>query len=707
MKKIALLLIFGILVSGCISVEKEKPQETPTETETPIKTEPPQEITVEQKFASYSLYPVDVTPNAKAYDFVPENMGNFYLTETQKKILEEKGFVVIPAYSKQFYEVYKGCRENNIPIFVTTDSMLHTYHIMYDYTLRILEVKKFLEDLETLTQSMLNASIEQYNSSEGKIKEAARKNVAYFSVAMKLLNENYKVSDLVKKEVDEELSLIKKHKGFSFSPIFGYREDYSQYVPRGHYTRSEDLERYFKAMMWYGRIMFRLEPGKTPEMIEKGREETRQAILIVLSLKNKELELWDRIYEPTVFFVGKTDDLNVYEYKAIIKKVYGDSIDDIEEKLDEFIEEAKKYRDPKINSSFVYDIEKPEDVTKGFRFMGQRFIPDSYMFQQLVYNKVLQYQGNDRPFTMVPSQAGPIRGFPRGLDVFAVLGSEEALNILEEEGDTDYIKYDEQMEKLRDEFSSLNENDWTQNLYWNWLYSLLPLIDEGKEGYPEFMQNKAWTRKELFTALGSWTELRHDTILYAKQSYTIKATAMPTPPEMTKGYVEPQPYVYARLASLTKMTREGLEERGLLLDEYKTKLEELENLLLKLKTISEKELENKTLSDEEYGLIWNIGETLEQLCTFETAVESEADESIEIIADVHTDTNTSQVLEEGVGNAFTILVIVNVEGKTYITEGAVFSYYEFKWPMSDRLTDEKWQEMEKPELPKWTEEFIS
>jgi len=308
---------------------------------------------------------------------------------------------------------------------------------------------------------------------------------------------------------------------------------------------------------------------------------------------------------------------------------------------------------------------------------------------------------------MVPSQAGPIRGFPRGLDVFAVLGSEEALNILEEEGDTDYIKYDEQMEKLRDEFSSLNENDWTQNLYWNWLYSLLPLIDEGKEGYPEFMQNKAWTRKELFTALGSWTELRHDTILYAKQSYTIKATAMPTPPEMTKGYVEPQPYVYARLASLTKMTREGLEERGLLLDEYKTKLEELENLLLKLKTISEKELENKTLSDEEYGLIWNIGETLEQLCTFETAVESEADESIEIIADVHTDTNTSQVLEEGVGNAFTILVIVNVEGKTYITEGAVFSYYEFKWPMSDRLTDEKWQEMEKPELPKWTEEFIS
>jgi len=580
---------------------------------------------------------------------------------------------------------------------------------MYDYTLRILEAEIFVKDLETLTQSMIDASMDEYNSSEGKIKEAARKNIAYFSVAMKLLNENYEVPELVKDEVNKELSLIDEHKGFSFSPIFGYREDYSQYLPRGHYTRSEDLKRYFKAMMWYGRMTFRLKPGETPEMIEKGREETRQAILIVVSLKGKELKLWDKIYEPTVFFVGKTDDLNVYEYIALVEKIYGESfsINDIDDKLDEFIEEAEKYRDPKINSSFVYDYEKPENVTKGFRFMGQRFIPDSYIFQELVYNKVLQYQGNDTPFTMVHSDAGPIRGFPRGLDVFAVLGSEEALKILKEEGDTEYINYDKQMEKLREEFSSLNENDWTQNLYWNWLYSLLPLLEEKKEGYPKFMQNRAWTRKELNTALGSWTELRHDTILYAKQSYTPKATGIPTLPKMTKGYVEPQPYVYARLASLTRMTIEGLEKRELLLDEYRTKLEELENLLLNLKTISEKELENKTLSKEDYELIWNIGTKLENLCTFETAVESEADESIEVIADVHTDTNTSQVLEEGIGNAFPIFVIVSVEGKTYITEGAVFSYYEFKWPMSDRLTDEKWQQMEKPELPRWTELFIS
>ncbi|MEA1994131.1 MAG: DUF3160 domain-containing protein, partial [Euryarchaeota archaeon] len=691
MKKIAVMFIIGIVLAGCISEEEPEKTEVPVETpETPPgppgETTSP-EIVVEQGFAPYKPYTVNVTPHTEEYKFTPDNMENFYLTEDQKSLLKENGFVIIPGQSKQFYEEYKQCKESNTPIFVTTDSILHTYHILYDYTLRIVETGRFIGDLETLTHSMIDASMEQCNSSEGKIKEAARKNVAFFAVAMKLLDPGYEVPSIVEEEVNKELSLIKQHKGFVSSPIFGYREDYSQYVPRGHYTRSEELKRYFKAMMWYGRIMFRLKPGKTQEAIEQGREETRQAILIVSSMNEEDMELWDRIYEPTVFFVGKTDDLNVYEYKAIIQKVYGELVGDINAKLDKFIAVAQQYRDPRINSSFVYDTENHEDVTKGLRFMGQRFIPDSYMFQQLVYDKVLQYTGSGKPFTLVPSQAGPIRGFPRGLDVLAVLGSEEALDILEEEGDTEYIKYDEQMEKLRTEFSSLTEKDWTQNLYWNWLYSLLPLLEEKKEGYPAFMQNSAWARKQLFTGLGSWTELRHDTILYAKQSYTYAATAMPTQPELTKGYVEPQPHLYARLASLAKMTREGLEERGLLLDEYRTKLEDLEELLLTLATISEKELENKPLTREEYETIWNIGETLEKLCTFEKAVESETDKSVEVIADVHTDTNSGRVLEEGVGRVFRVLAVVNVEERTYITEGPVFSYYEFKQPMDDRLTD--------------------
>ena len=66
------------------------------------------------------------------------------------------------------------------------------------------------------------------------------------------------------------------------------------------------------------------------------------------------------------------------------------------------------------------------------------------------------------------------------------------------------------------------------------------------------------------------------------------------------------------------------------------------------------------------------------------------------------------LLEEGVGDAFVIFAVVPIEGQTVLTMGAVFSYYEFTHPMSDRLTDEAWQAMSpKPDRPVWTQSFIT
>ncbi len=691
MRKIITLFVICILVTGCITQkpQAEKPEKT-EESEIPEESKPPESQIPEgepvmallYQFASYYQIPVTFTGISESYPFEPENLDQFTLSPDQMEAIRTNGFVVVPSWYPQFYDVYKDCKSNNVPIFVTTDSLLHTYHILYDYTLRILEVEQFSHDLLLLTQTMRDVSLRYYQETED---EAALKNVAYFCVAGRLLDESFDTPSEVQSMVQQELNLIERHEGFTFSPIFGYREDYSQYVPRGHYTRSETLEKYFKAMMWYGRIMFRL----------KSEMETKQALYIVKAIGDTgTLDLWDKIYEPTVFFVGKTDDLNVFEYDALAKEVYGEdfTVSDLQdpERLSQFISRAWLLRDPRINSSWVKDDEKMEEETKGFRFMGQRFIPDSYMFQQLVYDKV-------------GTPTNP-RLFPKGLDVMAVLGSDKALDYLESE--KQYLNYEEQMEALRTEFSSLDQTVWTQNLYWMWLYCLLPLLEEKDSRYPLFMQSDAWIDKELYTALGSWTELRHDTLLYAKQSYTIKATGIPAQPGLTKGYVEPNPYVYARLASLARMMREGLEKRNLLLPEYSEKLNTLEQLLLQLKTISEKELSGKSLATDEYRLIWNIGDTLEMLTTFETAVETETDESVAIVADVHTDVNTSMVLEEGVGEVFLIFVVVKVDGRILITEGGVFSYYEFLQPMSNRLTDEQWQSMERPPLPEWTKSFI-
>jgi len=689
-------------------------------------------------FAAYVPVPVDIVPAAPAYTPDLDTVANpdlvSWLNETQKAALEANGFVVVPQGYEQIYQIYQQADDAGTPAFVTTDAMLHAFHILYDYALRLAEIEHFIADLEALNAAMVEAAEANYAATEASVQEAARQNLAFFAVATKLLTPDADVPASVRDVVEEEMALIKAHAGITFSPIFGYREDYSQYVPRGHYTRNADFERYFRAMMWYGRLSFHLV---NPDDPEAARRETRGALLIVRALHavkaggEPALDVWERIYEPTVFFVGAADDLTVYDYAAVAQQVYGGLPDPValadEAQLEAFISAARQLRPPAIVGGYVTDQEDPEEIAMGFRFMGQRFIPDSYMFQQLVYDQVKGYRGSDEPFTMSPSQAGPIRGFPRGLDVPAVLGSGRALEILTAEGDTDYNGYAEQLAKLQGEFAALPEEQWTANLYWNWLHTLRPLLRpelvlsgvEGPaeglevkgEGYPTFMQSPAWTDKDLHTWLGSWTELRHDTILYAKQSYAVMATGIMPEPELARGYVEPRPEVYARLAALTAQMQAGLGRRNLLNDEMAGKLERMEGLLLMLKTISEKELRGEGLIEEEYATIRFIGDELEHLTTFSEEIEgqitSQADERMALIADVHTDPNTNQVLEEGVGDAFPIYVVVLVEGRQVVALGGVFSYYEFKWPIGDRLTDESWQAMSpRPNRPAWTGSFI-
>ncbi len=196
-------------------------------------------------------------------------------------------------------------------------------------------------------------------------------------------------------------------------------------------------------------------------------------------------EIWDRIYTVTAFYVGLADDLTPYEYLGAVDKVFGSSFEPtILENEDNFFTlktELALLPSPKIfggtGNVFVSPPITPEslnevlDKTKGMRFMGQRFIPDSYMFQHLVFPEVLDYIGNavPKPFTYGFDGAGWTRCYPRGLDVMAILGSDRAGTILIEEGDTDYIDYWLRFNELKVEFDALDLSDWNRNLYWGWL----------------------------------------------------------------------------------------------------------------------------------------------------------------------------------------------------------------------------------------------
>ena len=222
---------------------------------------------------------------------------------------------------------------------------------------------------------------------------------------------------------------------------------------------------------------------------------------------------------------------------------------------------------------------------------------------------------------------------------------------------------------------------------------------------------------------GSFTELKHDTVLYAKQ---VMAEMGGGPPEELddRGYVEPETEVYRRFAELAEQTAAGLQVYGILDPADRENLTRLASLARSLETISRKELRNERLSDEEYDLIREYGGTLEHFWI--EAVKDRTDAEYldareipaSLVTDIATDPNGT-VLQAANGRPAQIYVIVPVDGALRIASGVVYNFYQFCQPLSARLTDSEWRQMigewmspdgrfhqdETPEKPWWTQSY--
>jgi hypothetical protein len=724
---LALLTLAGIacsLLPGLATPSAEPPSTAPPPGTPGAVSTPAASDVYPPVFAAYNLQDVRLPDSFTGYDLpldletIP-GLDGFELSEEQRALLRENGFVVDlpgPETFLEFYQIYEDFRYSDGPLFVTSDSILHVYHLLFDKILRDLEVDYFIPTLESLTATMLTTSLEQYQSVAGTpLEEPARRNVAFFSVASRLLGSPEAVAPDVADLVEDELALIEEASQSVPSPIWYrddlpedmlLREDYSQYIPRGHYTRSEALERYFRTMMWYGRLTFRLTDAF----------ETERALLITRALRTAvapdgatAVELWQRIYEPTTFLVGKADDLSYFEYAGLSDTVFGanaplEAFGDAD-LVAAFIDAADELPPPQINSMWVWIWQDQETVTKGLRFMGQRFTIDAYVFQQMIWRRVGTLENP--------------RGLPTALDFFAALGSEDALGILEDMGHRQYENFDTQMERVRGQLAALEIDSWTQNVYWAWLYTLEPLITPLDQRFPEFMRTEAWRLRNLNAALGSYTELKHDTILYAKQ--VMAEMGGGGSEEIPRGYVEPNPEVFARMLALAEMTRDGLQARDLLSDRIGNALTNLIDLIAFLKRIAEAELAQEELSDEDYLRILFVGGELEALTLAASDCDEEgpacrdlSDQQAPLVADIATGTSPHvtglAVLEEGVGRPARIFVVLP-DSPRRLAVGAVFTYYEFVLPAADRMTDEEWQAMleqgANPPPPEWTQAFMA
>ena len=659
----------------------------------------------------YAL-PVDLTSVAN-----PEVIAG--LTDAQQEFLIKNGFVVIHSQEGQFNEIRERVSKlYGQPYFRTTDEAYHSLHLTFDELLKALEKEHLRPRMLWLVQGVLEEVSSYLPLVEGSsIEVDTRQAAAYLSVAARLFDPQSAVNPDLEEIVALQIDKIMAGEGRDMSVIFtGFEDDYGAYKPVGHYAGDEALENYFRGMTWLGRVHFKLADA-SEDFIP-----SRVPLIITLALRRaqvggqSESEEWGEIHEVLSFLIGPSDDGSPLEYASLMDGVYGRSAT-VTELADndlwrEFLARSEELPAPQINSTFVDFLEELEDE-RGWRFLGQRFTLDAFILQNLVFNKVGTIE--DR------------RQLPSGLDVMAALGSEAAYDALVAAGETGYFHYPEQMEILQQAVSDQPENEWLNTFYSAWLYAFFPQLARVPGEYPAYMGTEAWAYKDLNSALGSWAELKHDTALYTKMPESAGGGGPPSSGP-APGYVEANPAVFYRLAYVAHIIASGLTERGMMITLAEPEpgdfdypqgvgmlisgMERLGDDFQRLGDIAAKQLAGVPLDqDDLYTIQSCLGPVecqvlyMQRMNQFGVGPEQEMP-PVPVIAAVAG--GDQEVLEVGVGEVDRIYVVVPAEAGYEITQGGVFSYYEFPQPRSNRLTDEQWRERHEtapPSGPGWVTKF--
>ena len=608
-----------------------------------------------------------------------EQFGGF--TKDQIKKLVNNGFVVLPSQTTKMYYTYDSNEYTGVPNFITSDSVLHLYHQFYDKSLINVESSYLYDNLELMTKQMLNKSLLLLNTLEDEqMKELQKKNVIYYLTARMLMLKSTEVPVTVDEGLlataKQEYELCNKAEGITSSPLLNKDIDYSQFTVRGHYTRTEELGRFFRTMMWFGTVPYAFYSNN-----EYQYENVLQALLIsyMTFAKSEQIcdaELWTNIYLPTSQYVGLADDIDVFTMNKLRKEVYGEMEDpnlfNDEEYYSKLEAAVRELPEPQIGGKIILS---SIDTQKQFRFMGQRYILDSDILQDLI--------------TPI------LRPIPSGLDVMGVLGSNlaEQLQFEVYKPQDKWEEYTGNYKEWKEKVAGFSPDYWSTNLYSGWLWTLQDALKDydAGSGMPFFMTTQAWRNKALSTALGSYTELKHDTVLYGKQAMA----EMGGPVDYADyHYVEPQVELYTKLLYLTEYTVSTLKERGMLNENLLNGANEYKELLQLLIDCSIKELRNDPLTEEENNRLLRYGGSMENISNaFLNGIIDDDYPNIEISDMLVSDVSSADgfYLSLGTGYYDHIYVVTPVNGKLYLCRGSIYSHYEFV--STDRLTDEEWWEL--------------
>ena len=708
--------------------------------------------------------------------------SEFFIFPEAKKIrgnnasLKKNGILISDEVCKQIFSPYLEGTET--PLFITSDSLINAYHVLYEESILQLEnamASKLPEILTFILSKLKNIEKEVTGNTNLVFAAKTRANIVV-GIAMKLIDNsfNFEDTELDKILVDEikkitEAKIIEKPKWLGEPEKEFLALDYSKFKPRGFYTKSEKLKKYFRAISWLQSIPFYVKNDKDfMAILMLGSTITYERF----STDYEKRQDFHNFFKTYKSFIGEKDDWD------LITAAYESQIDlsyyFLKRKRKLLIEKAQKHSEnSKINDQIMFPPEKSNSINKlNFRIISSYRTPSAILFQQTTDRRYIH------------------RPFPEGLEICVALGSKFAEDKIVSKEKEKLLKIIENNKKV---FKG-------NNLYFSYLNALKTLLDAPEPEAPAFMTNDAWKTKSCNTVLAGWAQLRHTWALQSKQ--TIEYFGLTRSPE---GFVEPNPDFFGRMAELayktrmilkssgvfelnydsilqnfikfqkiisgvkseeqlrerfSKLSREEIMELGIpfmvmeiehskaergtekyfkenlkwfntiiidiknqnitkhpkvktILKEFGFDLEKLwyklENVCRRLETIAHKQLRKKELNESEIKFIKKYGESIAEIMLYGgNSYLTPRDDSPRIV-DVFSNSEKGEYLHVGISRPRKIYVLYPWKGKDILCVGAVLPYYEFV--NNSRLTDSDWKKMldsnSRPPILRWQEPIIN
>lgn len=671
----------------------------------------------------------------EAMNFDLIQASSLALSEQQRTVFQQHGFVIsdsshFATFSYGYHSIYGA----DLPVYVSADSVLDAVHRSYSDVLKALEGELLVPTLQSYLAGMRSAL-----GSNTTLSADVRRHADFFlAVPESLLSDTFVSPSFDDSFETEELAAFvnaaRAAEGIHERELFGVKRefDFSQFKPRGHYTDSPELSRYFQAMMWLGRVDLRLVEtlGNGERVLRRPQVEAMLALHELMDAPR--LAQWELIDRVVTSFVGEHDYMNVPQVSELTSALGVTDSAELDHVADDTLAQVileGQFGEQRIASHVIRkkDVFGPTlPLNASFALFGQRYVVDSHVFSQVVFDRVAD------------------RVLPNPLDAaFAALGNNHAAHLLQPE--LEQFDFSGNLAAMRVLVDAHPLSSWNSSLYTGWLGALRELSAKSEPagsasaqdlsaasadapGLPAVAKSEAWGRRLLNTQLGSWAQLRHDTLLYAKQSYTAGDEC-----EFPDAYVDPYPQFWARLVQYAEQGASvvlDLEQQTggstSVLARAAAYFQRLAETAGNLHRMSEHQLTGVPHSAQDVQFINNavrisdgasgppsIEGWYHQLL-FNPEAFTEVDN---VVADVHTDPGgitpprDPNVLHVGTGYPRLMVVAVETCNGPRAYAGPVFSYKEYLPGKLHRLNDEEWVKLlestDAPSDPEWLQPVVA